>query len=197
MKNKTLADEAVKLCSYTIGSGDMYYSEEEKRNVFISGDAQNGFRIWGQLVDIENARPIGLDEILLEDALACEVPGHLTEGKQMEEIFATHIGTAVAHNIIKRTPGATANTIADLSLQCILHSLNASYRVKELNGGKQYQLDHCPLCAAAERIGIPEVKMAHHALHTLLQSMALTIDPALTVQQPSSRHDEHIFAIAA
>ncbi len=197
MKNQTIADDAVKLCSYALGSGDMYYSEEEKRNVFIGGDAQNGFRIWGQLVDIENAPPIGLDEILLEDALTCEVPGHLNESERMGKIFATHFGTAVANHIIKRMPGETVNTIADLSLQCILRSLNTTWRVKELNGGKQYQLDHCPLCAAAERIGVPEVEMAHHALHTLLQSMAHTIDPALTVQQPSSRHDEHTFAIAA
>lgn len=197
MKNKTLTDQAVELCSYYIGSGDMYYSVEEKRTIFISGDAQNGFRIWGQLVDIENAPTVGLDLLLLEEVMTCEVPGHLNESEKLGDAFAVHLGRAVAKHIIERTPGETANTRADLSLQCILYSLNATWSTQDINGGKQYQLDHCSLCAAAKRSGIQKVELGHHTLHTLLQSMAYTIDPRLTVHQPANHHAEHIFAIKA
>ncbi len=185
--------QATPIYGYIVRSGWPRDIPMYERTIYLDGDPNIGFRLWGKVVDENNTND--LSEILLEDALSSELPGDGSASEQVVDGFGDAFGNSLARHIVEQTPTLSAEQRASLALKSILSSLNAPYTVETVAGNLQYRFAHCPLCDAAKRTGIQEVKLAHHGLNAFLQDTIHAIAPNMHVRMPIDRNDEHVFGL--
>ena len=75
--------------------------------------------------------------------------------------------------------------------------MNICFTSEHLGDEKRYIFDHCPLCAAIDRVGPREIDMAHRALCTLLTSAILFIESKLGLRLPANLKAKHDLALVS
>jgi hypothetical protein len=185
------------LCSYVIASGDMFYSEVNQRVIYVRNDPVSGFRLWGEVPDLGAASHADLGQVLLEYSLTCEASGDLPQAYRQMDTFAKRLGETLAITIIETLPAKSSTHRAYSALECVLDSMDVSFTVQEVEGQLDYALEDCPLCSTAERTGIRQVRLAHHGLNALCQSMIDAIDSSLDVKVPVGPRSDHVFSMRA
>jgi hypothetical protein len=176
--------QVTEIYGYIIERRIAFFSVVTEWRILLGGDADYGFRLWGECAEAGKGNTIGLDGILLSDALA-------------KTDLATNLGQAVALHIWQQTTEESDTFRATLILECIFRSMNICFTSEHLGDEKRYVFDHCPLCAAIGRVGSREIDLAHRALYALLTSAILFIESKLSLRLPANLKAKHDFALVS
>lgn len=184
--------------TYPIASGEMCYAVENERTVYLEGDPETGYNLYGQVPGGTEASAVNLAEVLLEFAMTWNAPGDPPEARRQMQVFGGHIGEALATQDVQVKPincvlGRAAGALEDVFL-----SLDASFACRQTKSEVRFQLDQSPLSSAAELTGLEqEAELAHHAFNAICQSLVSAIDPELQVQLPGGPNEEHTISVMA
>ena len=88
-------DHRRQILTYQIASGEMRYVVENERAVYLQGDPETGFIIYGEIPDERDASSVNLAEVLLEFAMAWNAPGDASEARGRMHVFADVLGKSV------------------------------------------------------------------------------------------------------
>jgi hypothetical protein len=192
-------DHRRQILTYQIASGEMRYVVENERAVYLQGDPETGFIIYGEIPDEGDASSVNLAEVLLEFAMSWDAPGDQSEAQRQSEIFGRHIGEAVADRIAQTIPASSGLQRAAHALEDILRSLDVPFADQQQTRNElRYELDQYPLQPTAEVTGMSRaVELAHHTLNAICQSLVSAIDPKLQIQLPGGPNAEHVIRVLA
>jgi formate transporter len=195
MKIKTSEPTATLLCSYVIATQDMFYNEMNQRVIYARDDRESGFRVWGEIPGGGGETAVDLCQVLLEYAMTCNTLRDLPKAYREIETFSKRLGESLAIKIMESTPAQSASHRAACGLECLFESMRVHFALQQHDGGLDYLLDHCPLCASAEQRGIHVVELAHHGLNALCITLIQSITPSLRMHLPAGPHANHIFSL--
>lgn len=192
-------DRRRQILTYQIASGEMRYVVENERTVYLQGDPETGFILYGEIPDEGDVSSVNLAEVLLEFAMSWHAPGDQSEARRQMETFGRHIGEALADQIAQTMPVSGVLQRAAHALEDVFRSLNAPLANQQQTKNElRYELDQCPLRVAAEVTGMGrEADPAHHALNAICQSLVSAIDPKLRIQLPGGPNAEHVIRVLA
>jgi hypothetical protein len=176
--------QVTEIYNYSNESKIAFYSGVAEWLFFLSGDAEYGFRIWGECIKAGKGSTVSLDEILLNDALT-------------NIDLANDLGQAVALCIWQQSVEESDTYRAALILECILRSVKVDFTTEHLGDEKRDMFDLCPLCAAIDRAETREIELAHRALNALLTSAILFIDSKLSLHMPTNLNEKHNIALVS
>ena len=186
------------ILTYQIASGEMRYVIENERTVYLQGEPETGFILYGEIPDEGDASSVNLAEVLLEFAMSWDAPGDQSEALHQMQIFGGHFGEAIADQIARTMSVSGALQRAAHALEDVFRSLNASFAVQQRKNELHYDLDPCPLRVAAEVTGMGrDVDSAYHALNAICQKLVSAIDPGLRLQLPGGPGAEHVIIVLA
>jgi hypothetical protein len=175
----------------------MGYTVENERTVYVQGNSQTGFSLYGQIPG-GKAFTVNLAEVLLEFAMTWNTPGDPCEARRQMQIFGGRIGQALATQSAQIEPFNCGLGRAAYALEDIFRSLDASFGCHQTQSKVRYQLDQSPLHVADEVTGLEqEAELAHHAFSAICQSLVSAIDPELEIQFPGGPNAEHTITLMA
>ena len=176
----------IEVLTFPIASGDMYYEVEEAMTVFVRGDVQRGFRLCGELQDLEGAPVVDFADILLEFALAWDIPGKSEEFSLQAQKFGKRIAEKLNEKLEESVLGLSdLDSLArvNIVLDCIFRSMNASYTVEREGDQLCIEFKKCSIIKAANAEGLMlEEEHAHQVLKAVGENVAWEIDPNLQVE---------------
>jgi hypothetical protein len=176
----------------------MYYPVENERTVYLKGDPETGYSLYGQIPGTTEASAVNLAEVLLEFAMTWSAPGDPSEARRQMQVFGGHIGEALATESARVKPLNGGLGRAAVALEDVFRSLDASFACCQTKSVVNFQLDQSPLRHAAEVTGLEqEAELAQHAYNAICQSLVGAIDPDLLVQLPGGHNAEHTISIMA
>ncbi len=191
-------DHSKPVLTYPIASGGLYYAMVNERTVYLQGDPEAGFSLYGEIPGGGEGSSVNLAKMLLEFAMAWSTFGDTVEARRQMQLFGRYLGEALAK---QRTPTKPVNGVlgrAADALEDVFRSLDASFARRQIESEVRYQLDPSPLHVAAEVTAMErEVKLAHHALKAICQSVVGALDPELGVQLPSGPNVEQVIRVVA
>ena len=191
-------DHKRQIVTYPIASGGMYYPVENERTVYLEGDPETGYSLYGQIPGATEASAVNLAEVLLEFAMTWNGPGDPCEARRQMQVFGGHIGEALATESAGVKPLNSGLGRAAGALEDVFRSLDASFAYRQTRSEVSFQLDQNPLRSAAEATGLEqEADLAHHAYNAICQSLVSAIDPDLQVQLPGGPNVEHTISVMA
>ena len=192
------ADHKKQVLTYPIASGGMGYAVENERTVYLEGDPETGYSLYGQIPGTTEASAVNLAEVLLEFAMTWNSPGDTSEARRQMQVFGEHIGEALATQSVQVKPVNGGLGRAAGALEDVFRSLDASFACCHTKSVVSFQLDQSPLRKAAEVTGLEqEVELAHHAYGAICQSLVGAIDPKLQVQLPGGPNTAHTISVMA
>lgn len=182
------------ILTYPIASGDMRYMVEGLRTLYIENTNENNFVLFGNLPEANDTSKVDLAQVLLEFAMAWDVPDDQARSHQEMEGFGRFVGKTIAEQIKHQLPHNSVPQWADVGIQSILHSMNVPYTATQTPQELSYSFGKCPLCISAECTGmVGEVAMAHQAFMSLLQVMVNSLDPAVQFCPGEATEAQHSF----
>jgi hypothetical protein len=192
------ANHKKQVLTYPIASGQMCYAVENERAVYVEGDRETGYSLYGQIPGGTETSAVNLAEVLLEFAMTWNTPGDPSEARRQMQVFGGRIGEALATQDVQGKPVNGVLGRAAGALEDVFRSLDASFACQQTKSQVSFQLDQSPLNAAAEVTGLErETELAHHAFNAMCQSLVSAIDPALQVQLPGGPNVEHTINVMA
>lgn len=195
MANKSPQLKPVRLCSYAVASGDMYYAEMEQRDIYAWDDPQRGFRVWGELRGGGPATAVDLCQMLLEYAMYLRSWCREPEARYNMQDFGERLGHALA-SLLKQSPPVRMDTNPGAcALMCVLESMNVQITIEQVGPELHFLLAECPLVEVARRTGLREVELAHAGVNALCQSLAHAIDPGLQITIPLLGRGELVYSL--
>jgi hypothetical protein len=188
---------ATQLFRYPIASADMYYCEVNQRDVYVSDDPEDGFRIWGEIPGGGPVTAIDLCQVFLEYGMYCQTWRDQSQAYRQMTAFGESLGEALAKYLKASTlvdpvanPGACA-------LECVLESMGANFTVEQVDSELYFTIAGCPLRETARRTGLMEVELAHCGINVLCQSLIRAIDPGLLVDTSFEEQADHTLLVMA
>ena len=184
--------------TYPIASGELYYAVVNERTVYLQGDSEAGFSLYGEIPGGGEGSSVNLAKMLLEYARAWNTSGDAVEARRQMQRFGRHLGEALAE---QRAPAKPVNGVlgrAADALEDVFRSLDTSFARRQTDCEVRYQLDPCPLHMAAEASTLEqEVGLAHHALKAICQNVVGAIDPKLRLELPNGPNGEQVISVVA
>lgn len=185
-----------KLLSYVVASGDLYYSEANRRDIFIQTDDGTCFRVWAEILEIGEVSAANLCEIFLEYSLNCQALGSKEASLQCMKEFGEIFGQRLAHYIKDRIcPPVDRSDVPFCAMSCILDSMDVNFTVQENPEELRFIMERCPLNTASIQSGLSDVELAHFGVGVLCDSVMRSLDPGLSVHIPEAAGDEHVFIV--
>lgn len=197
MITKISERNAVRLYRYPVASADIYHYEVNQREVFICDDPVRGFRIWGEIPDLDSVSAVNLCQIFLEYAMYCQTWRDAAKARQIMQSFAEDLGEALANYFKNHPTAALATHIGICALECVLESMDARFTIEQVGPELNFIVMGCPVLDTAKRTGLLEVELAHYGINVLCQSLTRAIDPNLVVYAPENTLAKHIYSISA
>lgn len=192
------ADHRKPILTYQIASAEMRYVVQNERTVYLQGEPEMGFILYGEIPDEGYTSSVNLAEVLLEFAMTWDVPGDQSEALRQMQIFGGHIGEVLADQIVEAMPASGVLQRVAHALEGVFRSLDASFTDQQRKNELHYELDPCPLRVAADVTGMcREMDPAHHALNAICQNLVSVIDPRLRIQLPGGPGAEHVIRVLA
>ena len=96
MITKPYEPSTLRLFQYVVASADMYYAEQEQRDVFLGRDDAGHIRIWGQTANGGPSTRIGLCRVFLEYGLYCSSWCSRAEANYHMQNFGDRLGHRLA-----------------------------------------------------------------------------------------------------
>lgn len=181
------------ILTYQITSGPMWYEAVNERTVYLQGDPEAGFCLYGEMPGGSEISSVNLAHVLLEFAMAWHAPGDASEARRQMQVFGRHLGEALADQMAQAGPVNDVLGRAADALEDVFRSLDASFAYRQTESEVHYQLDPCPLKVAAEVAGTErEVELAHHALNAICQGVVGALGPELRIQLPGGPNVEQV-----
>jgi len=186
----------IPVLTYQIASGDLYYTVEGERTIYLREDPVMCFTLHGEIPYEREVPSINFAQVILEITMSGGVPRQHHEVTNQLKPLCKRIGHVLAEQIEERKPNLTSLQRVAQAMGCILRSMDATFTVQKKGNELRYELDQCPLCTIAKAKGFaPEIEPAHQVLKSICNCMVGEIDPACQVKLPDSSHDPHIITI--
>lgn len=185
---------ATPIGSFVIASADMYYSEQNRRIVYVQDDPESGFHIWGEIPDIGSVSSVNLCELVLEYALTCRALGDLSVAQYNMGAFAQKLGQALANYLIDRIPDELENACV-CAMECVIESMKVGFAMEQVSGELRFVLEECPLHETAIRTGFTGEDLAHYGIQVLCETLVQAFDPRLSISIPLEEDVQHVFTI--
>jgi hypothetical protein len=185
------------LLRYPIASGDMYYSVESERILYVSDDPKQGFQIWGEIPGEGINSAVDLCQVFLEYAMTCATECDRIQVFRNMKRFGSCLGETLAEHIKSHYPEETAKDLGVCALESILESMNAHFTVERRGTRLRFVLECCPLRQAAERVGLFEVELAHYGINAFIRRLIHQLEPRTAVYAPANEGAVHTFRVTA
>ena len=195
MSDKNSQSRVNRIYRYSIASSDMYYTELEQRDVFVSDDPDKGFQIWGQIASGGPATSVCLCQMLLEYAMYCQSWCNMSEAIFNMRIFGEQIGNALAKFIQETPPADMSQNAGACTLMCLWESLNIQFTVEQVGPEMHFIFANCPLEETALRNGLRGVDLALYGVNALCQTLIHIIDPHMEILTPLEARQHFVFAV--
>ncbi len=187
----------VHLCRYLVASGDMYYAEQQQRDVLLGTDSRGHVRIWGIDADGDPASRIDLCQVFLEYALYC-----CTWCGPDEALFHMQdFGESLGHRLalyLRQDPGLLVSDDPMLrALQQVFDGIGGDCIEQHLDSGVRFLASHCDLEEVALRSGLCHRDLAHHGISALCRALILGLEPHLLVESAPDTLPEFVLTVTA
>lgn len=182
-----------RLLSYALASADMYYAEMERRDIFLSGDEQGTFCIWGKTVDAELSTKIDLFQIFLEYALYCCTWANAEETLCNMRNFGERLGRSLAKQLesdILLLPKSASQILKN-----VFETVDTHPFVETVDAGVRVIVTDSPLEKAAKRSGLWNIELARAGINSMCQSLIRCLNPSFVVSASSGAPSEFTFTI--
>ena len=198
MTTPSVEGHVTHLFRYEIASADMYYTEMEQRDVFLSCDEQVNFRFWGEITNGGPSTTIDLFEIFLEYGMYCCSWAGAEEACYHMQDFGERLGRSLAKQLKENIPSSISENSAIAALKHIFETVNARPSLEEHIGGEvRFAIENFPLSKVAKRSGLQNIELARHGINAMCQSLLQNMIPCLTLNASSDAESEFIFTILA
>ena len=184
-----------RLYRYSIASSDMYFTELEQRDVYVSDDPRDGFKIWGQIAGAGPGTSVPLCQMFLEYAMYCRSWGGQAEATYNMSAFGERLGASLARFFIEKPPADMSGSPGACALECFFETMGVQLSVEQVGPELRFFFANCPLTEAAERTGLREVELALYGVNSLCQTMIHAIDPYLEISHPLEAIPNSVFSI--
>jgi hypothetical protein len=173
----------------------MYYTEMERRDIFLSGDEQGTFCIWGKTVDGEPSTKIDLFQIFLEYALYCCTRANAEETLCNMREFGERLGRSLAEQFGNNSQLSLSYKSACQILKNVFETVDTHPFVETVDAGVRVIVTDYPLEKAAKRSGLWNVELARAGINSMCQSLIRCLNPSFVVSATSGAHSEFTFTI--
>lgn len=184
--------------TYPIASGGTYYEVVNERTVYVEGDPETGFSLYGQIPGGSEASAVNLAKMLLEFAMIWNTSEDAVEARRQMQRLGKDLGQALAE---QRTPARSVNGTlgrAAEALEDVFRSLDVSFARRRTDGEVRYHLDPDPLHLAADVSTLEqELGLAHHALKAICQNVVGALDPELRLNLSNGFNAEQVISLVA
>ena len=133
-------DHKKQVLTYPIASGGMCYAVENEQTVYLEGDPETGYSLYGQIPGTTEASAVNLAEVLLEFAMTWNGPGDPSEARRQMKVFGGHIGEALATQGAEVKPLNGGLGRAAGALEDVFRSLDASFGYGQTKSEVSFQL---------------------------------------------------------
>ncbi len=197
MTIEEFSPSGVRLFRYLVASADMYYAEQQQRDVLLGRDPRGHVRIWGMDPDGGPSSSIELCQVFLEYALYCSTWCAADEALFHMQDFGETLGRGLA-DYLHANPDLLARDDPLLrALQQVFDGMGADCIELHLESGVRFLASHCQLEEAAERSGLCHRDLAHHGISALCRALILSLDPRLLVESAPDTIPEFVFTVTA
>ena len=185
------------LLRYTVASGDMFYAEQEQRDVLLGRDDHGHIRIWGATANGNPAARIGLCRVFLEYALYLSSWCSPAEANFHMQDLGERLGHGLAR-YLQNNPALLAPSDPTVrALEQIFEAVGADFSEEYLESGVRFLVSHCPVEEAAKRSGLTHVELARHGVNALCRTLIQDMDPSLVVSTAPDNLGEFMFTFSA
>jgi hypothetical protein len=196
MITKPYEPSTLRLFQYVVASADMYYAEQEQRDVFLGRDDAGHIRIWGQTANGGPSTRIGLCRVFLEYGLYCSSWCSRAEANYHMQNFGDQLGHRLA-KYLQANPALLAPDDPTVrALEQVFGAIGADFSEDHIEAGVRFLLTYCPVEDAAKRSGLPYVELAHHGINAMCRSLILDMNPRLIVYTSPDTLPEFMFTIS-
>ena len=195
MSDKNSPARVNRIYRYSIASSDMYYTELEQRDVFVSDDPDKGFQIWGQIAGGGPATSVCLCQMLLEYAMYCHSWSSMSEAIFNMRAFGEQLGVAVAKFIQETPPVEIGESAGACSLMCLFEAMNIQFTVEQVGPEMHFFFANCPLEEVAQRLGLRDVDLALYGVNAMCQRLIHIVDPHMEILTPMEAREHFVFAV--
>jgi len=184
--------------TYPIASGGLYDAVVNHRTVYLQGDPETGFCLYGEIPEGSEGSAVNLATMLLEFAMAWNAPGDAAEARRQMQRFGKRLGEALAKQRMPAKPvNGTLGRAAE-ALEDVFRSLDVSFARRQTDNEVRYRLEPGPLQTAAEvTTSEQEVGLAHHALKAICQNVVGALDPELRLKFSNGFNAEQVISVVA
>jgi hypothetical protein len=184
-----------RLLSYVLASADMYYTEMERHEIFLSCNEQGKFCIWGKMADGEPSTKIDLFEIFLEYALYCGSWADADETLYNMQDFGERFGRSLAKQLENNTLLRRSRHSAGYILRYIFETVDSHPAVENMDAGVRIIITDYPLEKAAKRSGLGNTELAHSGINSMCQSLIRCLNPSASLKASADTRCEFIFTV--
>ncbi len=195
MTPTSLEPVAVKLCQYSVASGDMYFAELEQRDVMLGRDNAGHIRIWGQTKNGSPSARVGLCRVFLEYGMYCSSWCGPTEACYHMENFGESLGQSLAV-YMKANPELVSRDDPTIrALEQIFTAIGAEFTEDHMQAGVRFLVSHCPIEEAAKRSGLPHGELARHGINAMCRKLIHEMNPGWIVVTAMDNQPELMFTL--
>ncbi len=188
---------AVHLFRYVVASADMYYAEEQQRDVLLGRDARGHIRIWGVTHDGDPSSRIHLAQVFLEYALYCCAWCGPDEALFHMQDLGQHLGHRLAAYLQDNPALLAADDPMLRALQQVSGTFGADCIEQHLDSGVRFLVSHCELEDVARSSGLCHLELAHHGINALCRTLILDMSPQSVVATAPDSLPEFMFTVTA
>jgi len=186
---------ALHLFRYVVASADMYYAEEQEREVLLGRDERGHIRIWAVTPDGGASARICLCQVFLEYALYCCTWCGPAEALFHMQDFGERLGHRLAA-YMQDNPALLAPDDPMLhALEQVFGTLGAGCSEEHLASGVRFLVSHCQLEEVARHSGLCHAELAHHGINALCRTLILAMNPRWVVDTATDTLAEFMFTI--
>ena len=195
MTTKQCEPSALRVFQYMVASADMYYAEEEQRDVFLVREDDGHVRVWGQTANDSPSTRIALCQVFLEYGMYCCSWCSTAEAHYHMQNFGERLGHRLAKCLQDDPALRASDDPAVCALEQVLEAFGAKFSEDHIEAGVRFLLTYCPVDDAAKRSGLPYVELAHRGINAMCRTLVQDMNPHLTVCTAPETAPEFMFTI--
>ncbi len=182
MTIEELMSPVVHLSRYLVASADMYYTEEQQRDIFLGRDRRGHVRIWAFPTEGSSSSALDLCEILLEQAMYCCTWCSRDEAHFHMDVFGDSIGRQLAHYLQANPDLLLPDDPLLRALQQVFSTIGADCTEEHIECGVQFLVSQSEFEELAHRLGLSHLELARHGMNALCRALIRDLNPGVAVE---------------
>lgn len=183
------------ISTYVLASADIYYSEQEQRDICAYDDPERGLRIWGETPNGGAVTSIDLCQIFLEYGLFCQTLRDTDYAYKEMRSFGQNLGAKLADYIKDTLLSHDTIDRSACALESILEAIHAHLTIEHIGPELRFVVAGCPLLDASKHTGLTEIELAQFGFNVMCQSLIQIIDPHVCLQVPLRDESGQVFTL--